>query len=121
VWTIVGTIADSIAGLGTLGALIVAVAVYRRQAQNTKSAQASRVFAYIELSSITALVDHQKTRLPVWKVRVMNFSDLPIYDVGAYVSSEKMPAQKQNSQTVYQASTPAVDRYVHAWAACWRW
>jgi hypothetical protein len=76
-WDIAGTIADSVAALGTLGALIWAIFLYRRQVQDARTDQASKVFItlmkrYPEDSCYSqALID--------------NSSDLPIFDVFAAI------------------------------------
>src|SRR5205823_2015118 len=50
-WEIAGVLANAVASLGTLGALIVAVAVYRRQVADARSDQASRVFVTVLVGS----------------------------------------------------------------------
>lgn len=71
-WDIISTVADSIAGLGTLGALIVAVIVYRRQVNDARRLQASRVL--IE-------VPHPDDGTDELALIVRNVSDLPIYSI----------------------------------------
>lgn len=68
-------IAQSIAALGTVGALIVAVRVYRKQVDDQHRAHASRVVLVIEETSKPG----RKPRTGTWTVT--NHSDLPVSTV----------------------------------------
>lgn len=75
-WEIVGTIADSVAAIGTTGALIVAAMVYRHQYLDARSAQASRVF--VDIDRVPRVDDPHEGMV---QVVVRNMSDFPIYYV----------------------------------------
>lgn len=66
-WDILNAIAQSVGALGTTGALIVAAVAYRRQVQDHRRAQASRM--------TVSFVDSRN------EVIVRNNSDLPVYNV----------------------------------------
>jgi hypothetical protein len=87
-WEIAGTIADIVAGIGTAGALVVAVIVYRRQVQYAHVDQASRVF----LTLVAA--DDGFVR----ELIVENASDLPIFRADVYLISngfEESPSRSK--------------------------
>jgi membrane-bound inhibitor of C-type lysozyme len=81
-WEIAGTVADSVAGLGTLGALIVATTVYLRQQEDARRAQASRV--------VLACWNEKESNAPQVRITVRNDSDLPIFDVVIIASGAKL-------------------------------
>lgn len=72
-WDIAGTIADIIAGIGTAGALIWAIFLYRRQVQDNRTDQASRIFITLVAADNT-VDDHSE-------LAIENNSDLPVFDV----------------------------------------
>jgi hypothetical protein len=73
-WDYVVDVADVLAGLGTMGALVVAAMVYRRQEHDKRIIQASRII-------VSATIDEaQSTAM----ITVRNRSDLPVYGVSFY-------------------------------------
>jgi hypothetical protein len=80
-WDYLVDAASLVAGLGTLGALIVAVVVFRRQVEDSRSAQASQVVVSVS----TDVEDHTGTSA-VPKLVVENKSNLPIFKLTIYVS-----------------------------------
>lgn len=83
-----GLIVSSIAALGSVSAVIMAVKVYRHQVDDKRRQQASRVLTFVEPAG------DDITRIQ-WVAQ--NLSDLPIYDV-RYVSP--IPPWDPNEQTV---------------------
>jgi hypothetical protein len=77
-WDIIGTAADIVAGLGTLGALIVAATVFRRQLIDQHRQQASET----SLSQKKRLLEGADELTLV----VSNYSKLPIYGTGRTVA-----------------------------------
>lgn len=80
-WDYIVDAADIFAGLGTLGALIVAVLVYRRQVDDARRSQAARIIPH--------LVSGYKES-PTYIYTVKNFSDLPIFDLHVDFAIEQM-------------------------------
>ena len=73
-WDYVVDVADVLAGLGTMGALVVAAMVYRRQEHDKRIIQASRII-------VSATIDEaQSTAM----ITVRNRSDLRVYGVSFY-------------------------------------
>src|SRR3954451_20574465 len=67
-WDIVGTMANALAGLGAVGALLIAALAYRRQVEDARAAQASKVVLYFQGNDVI----------------IENCSPTPIYDVQLY-------------------------------------
>lgn len=75
-WDIAGTIADSVASLGTVGALLWAVFLYRRQVEDARTEQASRVFVALRAVDLggrteTHIVLDNASDRPVFRLYVV--------------------------------------------------
>lgn len=77
IWTIVGTVSDAVAGLGTLGALVVALRVFNRETLDARRKQASRVI--LQLDRVSGVPAGDAGSAVRSYFRVSNFSDLPVY------------------------------------------
>src|SRR5689334_5840880 len=89
-WSRAATIADSIASLGALGALIIAIITLRRQIDDGRRAQAAQVSAYV-----TRLGSGSKEYDEVQLV-VDNSSGHPIYGVALWVGEYLLPASRRS-------------------------
>jgi hypothetical protein len=75
-----GVIANSVAAVGAVGALLVAALVYRRQAADARSYQASRIATWLERES--------NTNIYWW---VANYSGLPVYELSFHWPPDMPP------------------------------
>jgi hypothetical protein len=81
-WNIAGTIVNSLSALGTLGALIMAVVVYRRAEDDKRREQASKITVMASPFKRQPDTDGEG-KVAEGALQVTNHSDLPVYSIRA--------------------------------------
>jgi hypothetical protein len=92
-WDIAGTVADGVAGIGTVGALIWAVIVYRRQVKDAHIDQASKVFVTLLKGDLIAGSNYKE-------LIVENGSDLPVFKLVVVLTSRQPRPEPRRRYTI---------------------
>jgi hypothetical protein len=104
-------VADSVAAVGTVGALLVAAVAYRRQVADRHREQASKVWGYVSRSTGTAYVGNGSDE-PVYDavIRFVSTSGLWLADSTGGADLVLAPTTPDRPYTITPASEIVVER-----------